>query len=113
MVYYFHYIGTTHHTAEEFNRRKREYQEYGNDTTEDNIYNNDDYYVSNIDMKIYLDMYDMNECMYKHIERLYDADQFVYLQQVSNHTQYCSICGIKKKRKTRHCPNVNLMHNYR
>ncbi len=58
----------------------------------------------------YLNMYDMNDCMFKDINRLVEAGSFDALKEV-HESQYCSICGIKKKRKTRHCPNVASDHS--
>lgn len=57
----------------------------------------------------YLNMYDMNDCMFKDIGRMVEDGSFDLLNEV-HETQYCSICGIKKKRKMRHCPNVASGH---
>ena len=62
------------------------------------------------DYQAYLTMYGLDRPMLEHIEDLVKTSQWNALNEI-NDACYCTICGIKKKRKTRHCPNVGLMTN--
>jgi hypothetical protein len=63
------------------------------------------YYIPPATYDQYLTMYGLNKCMFKDIEAMVDRQEWETLNQI-NDASYCCICGIKKKRKVRHCPNV-------
>ncbi len=67
-------------------------------------------FVSKEDLATYKQVYGMNDCMYKDVLTKFQNNDFSSLQQATS-AIYCSICGIKKKRKTRHCPNVASDHS--
>lgn len=71
----------------------------------------DNYYVSERDLWNYLQMYQLNDCMYKDIRGMVDNQNWPRLKQL-NENDYCTICGIKRGMKVRHCKQVGL-HNHR
>lgn len=56
----------------------------------------------------YLDMYSINDCMFENISEYVNNQQWDHLDHIQD-SHYCSICGIKKKEKVRHCANVRLI----